>query len=124
MSYQQPNQGYYAQPPPQGQYMQGPPPPQQVTSPLPFPIKIRKANSNTRSANLSTIDVLPARPTAASPGREEGQRLPGGLSGDAVLLLAVWRDVRVLSGLSGLLLLSARERTLVAGEQIHDGGRG
>lgn len=30
MSYQQPNQGYYAQPPPQGQYMQGPPPPQQV----------------------------------------------------------------------------------------------
>jgi hypothetical protein len=31
MSYQQPNQGYYAQPPPQGQYMQGPPPPQQVS---------------------------------------------------------------------------------------------
>jgi hypothetical protein len=30
MSYQQPNQGYYAQPPPQGQYAQGPPPPQQV----------------------------------------------------------------------------------------------
>ena len=34
MSYQQPNQGYYAQPPPQGQYMQGPPPPQQVKKPL------------------------------------------------------------------------------------------
>lgn len=34
MSYQQPNQGYYAQPPPQGQYMQGPPPPQQVSDRL------------------------------------------------------------------------------------------
>ena len=67
-------------------------------------------------ANLFTADVLPARSAAASPGREEGQRLPGGLPGDAVLLLAVRRDVRVLPRLSGLLLLS--------GERVLEGGRG
>ena len=44
MSYQQPNQGYYAQPPPQGQYMQGPPPPQQVKTPLTFPDKPHERN--------------------------------------------------------------------------------
>ena len=51
MSYQQPNQGYYAQPPPQGQYMQGPPPPQQVSLPLTFPNKTHERNRGTKLAN-------------------------------------------------------------------------
>lgn len=42
--------------------------------------------------------------------------MPGGLPGDAVLLLAVRRDVRVLPRLPGLLLLS--------GERVLEGGRG
>lgn len=42
--------------------------------------------------------------------------MPGGLPGDAVLLLAVRRDVRVLSRLSGLLLLSGEESLKVEGD--------